>query len=63
MNIGDLSISCSLPQFLSSRVYSFHCRGPSHLWLRLFLVFFFFWGYCNWKCFTIFFINLFIVDK
>jgi hypothetical protein len=31
MSMGDLSTFYSLPQSLSSEVYSFPCRGLSHL--------------------------------
>jgi hypothetical protein len=61
MSMGDLSIFCSLLQFLSSTIYSFDCRGISHPLLSLFLGVLFFWGHCKWNCFPKFFINLFIV--
>jgi hypothetical protein len=35
--MGDLSTFYSLPQSLSSEVYSFPCRGLSHLLLGLHL--------------------------
>jgi hypothetical protein len=31
MSMGDLSTFCSLPQSLSSEIYSFPCKGHSHL--------------------------------
>jgi hypothetical protein len=37
MSMGDLSTFYSLPQSLSSEVYSFPCRGLSHLLLGLHL--------------------------
>jgi hypothetical protein len=37
MSMGDLSTFYSLPQSLSSEVYSFPCRGHSHLLLGLHL--------------------------
>jgi hypothetical protein len=46
--------------FLFSMVWSFPWRGHSHPFISLFLGIFF-WGYCKCNCFSIFFLNLFIV--
>jgi hypothetical protein len=42
MSMGDLSTFYSLPQSLSSEVYSFPCRGCSHPLLSLYLGIWFF---------------------
>jgi hypothetical protein len=64
MNMGDISIFCSFLQFLSSMVYSFHCRGILHSLLRLFPgILLFFWGYCKWKYFPIFFVYSLLVYR
>jgi hypothetical protein len=60
-NMEDLSIFCSLLQFLSPLACSFPFRSLSSPLLSLFLgTWFFFWGYYKWNCFPIFFLSLFI---
>jgi hypothetical protein len=61
MSMGDFSVFCSLLWFLSSVVYSFHCRCLSLPLLNLFPGILLLWDYCKWNYFPIFFFSLFIL--